>query len=35
VLSPEDQTTIVAALDALTNAARQLDPHSQAREPGH
>jgi DNA-binding MarR family transcriptional regulator len=34
VLSPEDQTTIVAALDALTNAARQLDPHSQAREPG-
>ncbi len=34
VLSPEDQTTIAAALDTLTNAARQLDPHSPAREPG-
>jgi DNA-binding MarR family transcriptional regulator len=32
VLSPEDQTTIIAALDALTSAALRLDPHSQARE---
>jgi DNA-binding MarR family transcriptional regulator len=32
VLSPEEQTTIIAALDALTSAAIHLDPHSQARE---
>lgn len=32
VLSPEDQTTIIAALGALTSAAIRLDPHSQARE---
>jgi DNA-binding MarR family transcriptional regulator len=32
VLSPEDQTTIIAALDALTSAAIRLDPYSQARE---
>ncbi len=33
VLSPEQQTTIVAALDALTSAVIQLDPYSQAHEP--
>jgi DNA-binding MarR family transcriptional regulator len=32
VLSPDEQTTIVAALDALTSAAVRLDPHSQAAE---
>lgn len=30
VLSPEEQDTIVAALNSLTNAAIRLDPHSQA-----
>ncbi|MFZ2359586.1 MAG: MarR family transcriptional regulator [Anaerolineae bacterium] len=32
VLSPEEQDTIVAALDALTSAAIRLDPHSQVFE---
>ncbi len=32
VLSPEEQATIVAALDALTSAAIRLDPHSQMHE---
>lgn len=31
VLSPEEQATIVAALDALTSAAIHLDPNSHAR----
>ena len=35
VLSPEEQTTIVAALEALTNAARQLDPDDLAHESSH
>ncbi|HSN78314.1 MAG TPA: MarR family transcriptional regulator [Anaerolineae bacterium] len=34
VLSPEEQDTIVAALDALTSAAIRLDPYSQAHETG-
>ncbi len=34
VLSPEEQDTIVAALDALTSAAIRLDPYSQAHEAG-
>lgn len=33
VLSPEEQTTIIAALDALTSAAIRLDPQSQAHTP--
>lgn len=33
VLSPEEQATIGAALDSLTNAAIRLDPHSQAHAP--
>lgn len=31
VLSPAEQATIAAALDALTSAATELDPHSQVR----
>ncbi len=31
VLSPEEQAVIITALNALSNAAIRLDPHSQAR----
>ena len=31
VLAPEEQAVILTALNALSNAAIRLDPHSQAR----